>query len=343
MNIQFDFLYALFFRFSIMNNFEDGLYRFETQADDDDDFVIPDLIEYYLWGVHNRENVESSLIGYHDLKKEDFASPPVKTHDYNDAAMIITLVENEATKALQGKRFHEGERLFLNLKQFLKENDEKSGKIAVLITDVPIQLAVKAEALKLIERAKPCVVIASLKMESFKRQFEYFGGNKRFTGRIIVHFSGNLVADDDNSKKSNVTYKIVQKVRGTSKYFSPEFSIKKGDGIRESLVFFISSEFDKIRDDLDEKFDRVDAAGHSKSGKSKSRPKLPRVCYRCKNQGIEDQRHPLKICPSVCVSCKTKCSNNIHCRKILRNKANEAQIEYYKKKRRDDGGVVMGL
>ena len=96
-----------------MNNFEDGFCRYETQAsDEDDDFFIPDVIDYYIWGVHNSDNVESSLIGYHELKKEDFAGPPVKTHDYNDVAMIISSVENERTKALLGKRFHEGERFF---------------------------------------------------------------------------------------------------------------------------------------------------------------------------------------------------------------------------------------
>ena len=324
-----------------MNNFEDGFCRYETQAsDDDDDFEIPDVTEYYICGVHNPDNVESSLIGYHELKKDDFAAPPVKTHDYNDVAMIISLVENERTKALLGKRFHEGERFFLNLKQFLKENEEKlKGKIAILVTNVPIQLAKKSEALMLIERAKPDVVIASLKLESFKRQFEYFGGNKRFTGKIIVHYSGELKATEENSKKSNVTYKIVQKQMAANKSFKPEFSVKKGDAIRESLVFFISKEFDLIRDELTEKFDRVDAVGHLKRSKIRSGPKLARLCIRCKNAGLEKQRHSLMVCPSICSSCKTRCKGNAHCRRILRIKANDAEIEKNRKKRRENDAV----
>lgn len=323
-----------------MADFEDG-YRFETQAEDEDDFEIPEVIEYFLWGVHIPQNVESSLIGYHQLRREDLAAPPVKTHDYNDVAMIITLVENERTKALADKRFHEGERFFLKQKQFLKENDEKSGKIAMLITNVPIQLAKKAEALKLIERAKPCVVIAELKMEDFKRQFEYFGGNKRFTGKIIVHFSGKLEATSENSTKSNVTYKIAEKQRqmADKKSFTPEFRIQKGDAIRESLVFFISTEFDLLRDELENKFDRVDAVGHSKQTKLKSGPRLSRVCYRCKNAGFDNQRHPLAICPTVCMACKTTCKNSSHCQKILRKRANDAEVEKWKRRRENDKAV----
>ena len=327
-----------------MNHVEDGTYRFETQVDDDDDdFEIPDIIDYYIWGVHNPENVESSMIGYHELKKEDFAVPPVKTHDYNEVASILTLVDNVRTRALLGKRFHEGERFFLNLQQFLKENDEKGDKIAILVTDLPIQLAKKAEVLKLINRAKPDVVFAGLKMESFKRQFVYFGGNKRFNGKVIVQFSGKLAANEENSTKSNVTYKIVQKAAqmADKKTFVPEFSIKKGDAIRESLVFFISKEFDMIRDDLERKFDRVDAVGHVKRSTMKTGPRLSRVCYRCKNAGIENQRHPLKICPTLCSSCKTTCSNSAHCMKILRKRANESEIEKYRKQRREDNNIAV--
>lgn len=325
-----------------MADFEDG-YRYETQAEEEDDFHIPDVIEYFLWGVHIPDNVESSLIGYHQLKKEDLAAPPVKTHDYNDVAMIIILVDNARTKALHNKRFHEGERFFIKQEQFLKENDEKGGKIAVLITNVPIQLAKKAEALKLIERAKPDVVIASLKLQDFKRQFEYFDGNKRFTGRIICQFSGDLEPTSENSTKSNVTYKITQNraLRSDKKSFSPEFTIKKGDAVRESLVFFISKEFDLIRDELENKFDRVDAVGHSKARNLKSGPKLAKVCYRCQNAGIENQRHPVAWCPTICMVCKTLCKNNMHCKKILRKRANDAEVEKWKKRREDDKAVMV--
>ena len=89
-----------------MADFEDG-YKYETQADDDD-FEIPDVIEFFIWGVHNPSNVESSLIGFHELEKQDSAVPPIKTHDYKDTAMIITLIENEKTKALHKTRFHGG-------------------------------------------------------------------------------------------------------------------------------------------------------------------------------------------------------------------------------------------
>ena len=154
-----------------------------------------------------------------------------------------------------------------------------------------------------------------------------------------------MEANRDNSTKSNVTYKIAEKKRqmADKKSFTPEFKIEKGDAIRESLVFFISKEFDLIRDDLDHKFDRIDASGHLKSKKMKSAPKLPRVCGRCKNVGIEDQRHSLNLCPTVCMSCKTLCKNGAHCRKILRNKANEAEIEKYRKKRRENDGVMTGF
>ena len=138
-----------------MANFEDG-YRYETQAEDDD-FEVPDLVEYFIWGVHNPENVESSLIGYHELDKEDLAVPPVKTHDFKEVAMIITLVENEKTKALHQTRFHGGNWFFLNQKEFMAENEQKAGTIAILVTNLPIQLAQKDEVLKLIHRAKPDV------------------------------------------------------------------------------------------------------------------------------------------------------------------------------------------
>ena len=58
------------------------------------------------------------------------------------------------------------------------------------------------------------------------------------------------------------------------KSYSPEFKIQKGDAIRESLVFFISKEFDLIRDDLENKFDRVDAVGHSKQHQDFSNAKV---------------------------------------------------------------------
>ena len=116
------------------------------------------------------------------------------------------------------------------------------------------------------------------------------------------------------------------------KSYTPEFKIQKGDAIRESLVFFISKEFDLLRDDLENKFDRVDAVGHSKQHKTKSGPKLPRICYRCKNAGYDNQRHPLAICPTVCMACKTVCKNSTHCSKILRKRANDANVEKWKKK-----------
>ena len=120
-----------------MANFEDG-YKYETQVDDDD-FEVPDLIEYFIWGIHNPANLESSLIGYHELEKEDLAVPPVKTHDFRDVASIITLVENERTKALHKTRFHGGAWFFLNQKEFVLENEQKSGKIAILVTNLPFQ------------------------------------------------------------------------------------------------------------------------------------------------------------------------------------------------------------
>ena len=152
-----------------------------------------------------------------------------------------------------------------------------------------------------------------------------------------MSFSGKLDPTEENAKKSNVTYKIKQKItRSTGKKsFVPEFSVKKTDVIRESLVFFISSEFDLMRDELEEKFDRVDADGHSKNQKNKSGPRLGKICQRCKNSGLEDQRHPLAICPTICIACKTHCNTNTHCKRILRKRANDAAIEKWKKIKED--------
>ena len=320
-----------------MANFEDG-YRYETQVEDDD-FEVPDLIEYFIWGVHNPENVESSLIGYHELDKEDLAVPPVKTHDFNEVAMIITLVENEKTKELHKTRFHGGNWFFLNQKEFIAENEQKADKIAILVTNLPVQIAQKQEVLKIIQRAKPDIHDAGLVVTEFKRQFEHFNGNKRFNGRVIVQFGGQLDPTEENAKKSNVTYKIKQKIRAAKKSFTPEFSVKKGDVIRESLVFFISTEFDLIREEMETKFERVDANGHVKGQKMKSGPRFSKICSRCKNAGLEEQRHSLAVCPTVCIACKTRCKNNAHCRKILRKSYNDGQIEKWRKIKADERAV----
>ena len=193
--------------------------------------------------------------------------------------------------------------------------------------------------MKIVNKAKPDIEREGLVIQEFKRQFEHFNGNKRFTGRVIVQFSGKLDPTDENAKKSNVTYKIKQKIRATKKTYVPEFTVKKNDVVRESLVFFISSEFDIVREELEERFDRVDAVGHFKNQRVKAGPRLGRICLRCKNAGLEDQRHSLAICPTKCAACKTVCKNNTHCNKILRKRANEVEIEKWKKRKEEDKTV----
>ena len=64
-------------------------------------------------------------------------------------------------------------------------------------------------------------------------------------------------------------------------------------------------------------------------------PRPAKLCFRCKNLGIENQRHSLDLCPQNCASCGELCKNAGHCRQILKRKKSEEKIEEWKKRRED--------
>jgi len=236
-------------------------------------------------------------------------------------------------------------RLFLDEQTFLQENEGKKGKIAVLLNGLPVQMTGKNSVIKLVHRAKP--EFTSMNIESCTRQFEYTETGKRFTGQMICTFSGVLEATEENSAKTDVTYVIrknsmVADDKKDDKWY-PDFSMTKKDLVRESRVLIISKDFDSFREDYDLKFQRVDADGYTKPVKGgKAGPRPAKLCVRCKNVGIENQRHPLDLCPQKCASCGEKCRNQGHCRQVLKRKKSEVKIEDWRK-RRENENLVMGL
>ena len=286
------------------------------------------------------------MIGFHELENEDFAGLPVKTYNYNDLASVVTLVKNSRTEALLNKTFHTGNKSFLNFEDFIKENVSKTKKIAILVQKIPNQIADRTQVLQLIYRAKPEIEKAVndkvLVVEEMKRQFEYMGNNKRFIGSCIVTMSGVLVATPENSIKTEITYKVVAGLKGKDgkTKWNPVFRINPiVDPIKDSAVFLISKDFEDVRDSLEKKFERIEATGFEKKGKENRQAKSAadrwgKICKRCKDAGFDDKRHPTKICPTPCVTCKTNCNNNNHCKAILRKRHSDSKREEYVKKRK---------
>ena len=339
---------------TVQNELE-GVRRFETEKVDDDSFELPTVTEYFIWGHHDPNRMEDALIGFHELEEDDFAGVPVKTFNYNEVASIITLVKNARTEKLLNTNFHTGERKFLDFEGFLKENNLKNDKIAILVQKIPTQIATRKQVLELIYRAKPeikeAVEDSALVVEECKRQFEYIGSNKRFAGSAIVTMTGNLTATPANSIKTEITYKLVKDAvkKDGKTVWNPVFRLNfNRDQVKESAVFMISKEFELERDNLEKKFERIEADGFERKGKENRQAKsaenrFGKVCMRCRDAGFDNKRHPINICPTKCVTCNTNCNNNQHCKSILRKRVSDSKRAEFAKKRKAFVASVTGF